>query len=587
MRSAFWLALLGGAGAIPAVLGDADESRGVTASGGAEPRRALQDMGEEEEDGGDGGSGEVEAPCPELQFTVGSTMRGGHITDEWCYNIPDISECETYYVDPSTDFDPAAYASYPYDCSQGCGRCALVDGRCTAAEISYGCPSPPMPPAPPPSSPPSFCPALQVTLGTGLRRGRIEDEWCYNLPINADCESYYVDPISDFDPDMYTMYPFDCSQGCAQCVLVGGRCVSSDDVVYGCDEMGSGDGGSGDEPPVDIGSPPPPADMEMMPPSMPVRMAACPDLQFTMSLTQRGGHVANEWCYNLPINADCESYYIDPVTAFDPAEYASYPFDCSQGCGRCVIVDGRCTADETIVYGCPSPPPAPPSAPIDDVGDGDTGSGEEGSGDFGSGDSPSAPLCPELEFTTTLTPRSGHVGDEWCYNVPDIENCERYYVDPMNAFEAGESPEEYPFDCSKGCGQCVLGDEGERCMGSETVVYGCPPPASLPAASPAPPATIGRETACPAVEFTVDRVRLAGQIDGSFCFNAGVGILPFNEASKVFCETFYVDPVVTAPLTDGYPLDCSLGCSPCVYEQVVGTDFWRCTSGLVVLGCPI
>eukprot|EP00962_Isochrysis_galbana_P007477 scaffold2020_cov107-Isochrysis_galbana.AAC.7 len=613
------LALLGSAGASPVFLGRTDDMHGVTVGvavpGGNEPRRALQelygsddmgsdtsgaavelasgdldgdDVGSGDAGSGDMGSGDMGAPppaapsapsalCPELQFTLSSVLRTGHVNEEWCFNVPDRANCENYYIDPVEDFDPVGYAAYPFDCSQGCGRCVLVGDRCTAGDtIVYGCPPPPTPPAAP----------------TGDDMG------------------------SGDDGD------------------VGSGDIDSGDIGSG--DIGSGDIGSGDTgspppalemtspppaaPAVGMSSPPPAVDVGSPPPAAPsAPLALCPELQFTLSSVLRTGHVNEEWCFNVPDLANCEDYYIDPVDDFDPAGYAAYPFDCSQGCGRCALVGDRCTASDTIVYGCP-PPPAPPTAPTaDDMGsgddgdmgsgdgdDGDVGSGDDGdvgSGDIGSGDTgspppvldmtspppavnmgspppaaPSAPsaLCPELQFTLSSMLRTGHVNEEWCFNVPDRANCENYYIDPVEDFDpVGYAA--YPFDCSQGCGRCVL--VGDRCTAGDTIVYGCPPPPTPPVAA--------TQTTCPELQFTVERTRRNGQIDGSFCWNAGVDSMPFSEVSKAVCESFFIDPVLEAPAADGYEFDCSLGCTACVYAPVDGTDLYRCTKGPIVTGCPV
>jgi len=76
-----------------------------------------------------------------------------------------------------------------------------------------------------------------------------------------------------------------------------------------------------------------------------------------------------QWCWNIGIVATptpllqfkqiCESAYIDPFNA--PADPASYPFDCSSGCRKCVYeqIEGlyRCRGGPVLSYGCPSPSP--------------------------------------------------------------------------------------------------------------------------------------------------------------------------------------------------------------------------------------
>jgi hypothetical protein len=90
---------------------------------------------------------------------------------------------------------------------------------------------------------------------------------------------------------------------------------------------------------------------------------------------------------------------------------------------------------------------------------------------------------------------------------------------------------------------------------------------------------------CPELQYTLERTRLTGKKDNSYCWNAGVGRLPFSTELKAICENLYVDPL--SSYVDGYEPDCSLGCAPCVYELVPNDAVnYRCTSGPILTGCP-
>jgi len=79
-----------------------------------------------------------------------------------------------------------------------------------------------------------------------------------------------------------------------------------------------------------------------------------------------------------------------------------------------------------------------------------------------------------------------------------------------------------------------------------------------------------------------------GKKDGSYCWNVGMGgkmPMPYSAVRKTECEQFYVDPILR--YTEGYEFDCSLGCTPCVYEPAPNDPVnYRCTKGPITTGCP-
>jgi hypothetical protein len=173
--------------------------------------------------------------------------------------------------------------------------------------------------------------------------------------------------------------------------------------------------------------------------------------------------------------------------------------------------------------------------------------------------------------------RTGHINNEWCFALP-LAHCETYFIDPVIDFDPADY-DAYPFDCSQGCRRCVV--HGGECTLGGPVVYGCSPPPSPPALPPSAPPT----AACPELHFTLDRTRRLGKMDEAYCWNTGVGKLPYNEQLKTVCESFFVEPILG--VADDYPFDCSLGCATCVYEPVPSdTSLYRCSSGPIITGCP-
>eukprot|EP00967_Tisochrysis_lutea_P066276 scaffold86290_cov33-Tisochrysis_lutea.AAC.1 len=75
--------------------------------------------------------------------------------------------------------------------------------------------------------------------------------------------------------------------------------------------------------------------------------------------------------------------------------------------------------------------------------------------------SSSPPGCVDPDALVGLTPRSGAIGGQWCYNTgitksptyvaADAKECESLYIDPVRP---PPNPGDYPFDCSMGCSLC-------------------------------------------------------------------------------------------------------------------------------------
>jgi hypothetical protein len=91
-------------------------------------------------------------------------------------------------------------------------------------------PSPAPSPPPPPPFPNLPC-GFDFTADRTLRKGAIENEWCYNngIPISlvydpvsaAECESFFIDPL--VEPETPVSYAFDCSAGCRPCAYLQGN----------------------------------------------------------------------------------------------------------------------------------------------------------------------------------------------------------------------------------------------------------------------------------------------------------------------------------------------------------------------------
>ena len=117
--------------------------------------------------------------------------------------------------------------------------------------------------------------------------------------------------------------------------------------------------------------------------------------------------------------------------------------------------------------------------------------------------SPSAPPCPELEFTLTRTRRTGNLTNERCEDPDgslagtfvqlDFDRCSTFYAEPYTEITDLSS---YPFDCFGGCAKCEYRwKDGQFGCRSGEIVYGClappllPPPASPPIEPPTPPSS--------------------------------------------------------------------------------------------------
>jgi hypothetical protein len=91
-------------------------------------------------------------------------------------------------------------------------------------------PPPPLPSLPPPPPTPGLPCGFDFISDRTLRKGAIENEWCYNngIPSSAvyntvdaaECVRFYIDPIVEpIDP---MSYAFDCSAGCRPCAYFQG-----------------------------------------------------------------------------------------------------------------------------------------------------------------------------------------------------------------------------------------------------------------------------------------------------------------------------------------------------------------------------